>query len=163
MLRADLRRWSFPALLLTLCACSSQSGSPAATIDTRAADEAAIRAATEALGPVVEAKDLEKAVAPYTDDAVLFVPKAPAAVGKDAIRAAVQGMLAAPALKMTFNVTSIEVARSGDLALERGAFQVVTADKDGKPTTETGQVAMVWRKQADGMWKVVADTSADDQ
>jgi ketosteroid isomerase-like protein len=24
-------------------------------------------------------------------------------------------------------------------------------------------VAMVWRKQADGMWKVVADTSADDQ
>jgi len=143
--------------------CSNQTGTSGASADTRAADEAAIRAATSTMDQSVEAKDLDRIVSLYQDDAVLFAPKAPAAVGKAAIHDAWQGLLGVPGLKMTLNITGIDVARSGDVALERGAFHVVTTDKDGKPNTETGQLVMAWKKQADGSWKVVADTNADDK
>jgi len=141
-------------------ACSSQ---PAAPPDTRAADETAIRAASDVWNQAAAAKDLDKSVSVYTDDAVLFAPKAPAAIGKDSIRKGWQGLLAAPGLKLTVTTSGVDVARSGDLAVERGTFSVVTTDKKGKPNTETGQLVVVWKKQADGSWKVVADTNADDK
>ncbi len=109
------------------------------------------------------AKDVEKILALYEDGAVLFAPKAPAAIGKDAIREAFKGLLMAPGVKMTFKTSGVDVSRSGDLAMQRASFQVETTDKDGKPSTETGQAVMVWRKQSDGSWKVIADTNADDK
>ena len=142
--------------------CSSQTG-VATPPDTRAADEAAIRAYDSTYEQGVAAKDPEKILALYEDSAVLFAPKAPAAVGKAAIRAAWQGLLTVPGVKMTFRSTSVDVSRAGDLAVERGTFQVETIDKDGKPSTETGQAVVAWRKQTDGAWKVTADTNADDK
>jgi uncharacterized protein (TIGR02246 family) len=143
--------------------CSNQMGGAATPADTRAADEAAIRAKDGTYEQGVAAKDLDKILALYTDDAVLFAPKAPAAIGKAAIRAGWQGLLGAPGVKMTFKSTSVDVGRSGDLAVQRATFQVETTDKDGKPNTETGQAVVVWSKQADGAWKVIADTNADDK
>lgn len=153
------------AAVLTVAAagCSNSTGGAAAAPDTRAADEAAIRAATSAMEERVSAKDLDKIVGDYEDDAVLFAPKAPASVGKAAIHGAWQGLLGVPGLKMTLKITDVNVGRSGDLAVERGSFAVDTTDKDGKANTETGQLVMVWRKQTDGSWKIVADTNADDK
>ncbi len=148
---------------LATVGCSNQSEGSGAAPDTRAADEAAIRAATTAMEQGVSAKDLDKIVADYVDDAVLFAPKAPASVGKAAIHDAWQGLLMVPGLKMTIKVGNIDVSRSGDLAVERGSFAVDTTDKDGKANTENGQLVMVWKKQADGSWKIVADTNADDK
>jgi len=150
-------------LALAAAGCSNGTGTSGASADTRAADEAAIRAATSTMDQSVEAKDLDKILSLYQDDAVLFVPKAPAMVGKAAIHDGWQGLLGAPGLKMTLTITGVDVARSGDVAVERGSFQVVTTDKDGKPNTETGQLVMAWKKQADGSWKVIADTNADDK
>jgi ketosteroid isomerase-like protein len=47
--------------------------------------------------------------------------------------------------------------------MQRATFQIETTDKDGKPSTETGQGVVVWRKQSDGSWKIIADTNADDK
>ncbi len=143
--------------------CSNQSGVTAAQPDTRAADEATIRAKDGIYADGVAAKDAERIVALYEDGAVLFAPKAPASIGKDAIRQAFGGLLKAPGVKMAFKTSSVDVSRSGDLAMQRATFQIETTDKDGKPSTETGQAVMVWRKQADGSWKVIADTNADDK
>ncbi len=143
--------------------CSNQAGVATTPPDTRAADEAAIRAKDGTYEQGFAAKDLTNILALYEDGAVLFAPKAPAAIGKDAIGAAFKGLLAAPGLKMTFKSTSVDVSRSGDLAMQRATFQVETTDKDGKPNVETGQAVMVWRKQSDGSWKVIADTNADDK
>lgn len=143
--------------------CSNQTGAATTSPDTRAADEAAIRAKDGTFEQGVAAKQVDTILALYDDGAVLFAPKAPAAIGKPAIREAFQGLLGAPGVKMSFKSTSVDVSRSGDLAMQRATFQIETTDKDGKPNTETGQAVMVWKKQSDGSWKVIADTNADDK
>jgi uncharacterized protein (TIGR02246 family) len=161
--RSSLFAWGGVLVVVAGAGCSNQSGVTTTPSDTRAADEAAIRDKDGTYEQGVAAKDVEKILALYEDGAVLFAPKAPAVIGKDAIREAFKGLLMAPGLKMRFKTTSVEVSRSGDLAMQRATFQVETTDKDGKPSTETGQAVMVWRKQPDSSWKVIADTNADDK
>lgn len=124
------------------------------------AAKAAINAASDDWSKAIAAKDLDKCVSFYVDDAVLFAPNAPAAVGKDAIRAAWKQLLSAPSVQLTFPSTKIDVARSADLAVDSGSFQAVTTEAKGKSTTENGRFVIVWQKQADGTWKVLADTNA---
>lgn len=157
-----LRSWPFTATIAfaaCVAACSQQQ--PAAPPDTRAADEAAIRANDADFAKAAAAKDLDKCASLYLDDAVLFSPGVPAVIGKDNIRKFFEGMLAAPSMQFSFSGVTVDVARSGDLAEDRGSFQVTTTDKKGKPATQTGLYVLVWKKQADGSWKIAADTSAN--
>jgi uncharacterized protein (TIGR02246 family) len=163
-----MRRYRFFSLLLAsallagfVAACSHPQ--PAAPPDTRVADEAAIRAADDAFTRFTAAKDLDKCMSDYMDDAVMFLPGAPAAVGKDNIRKVLQQMLAAPSVQMTFADQTVQVARSGELAVDRGSFQSTATDNKGRATTSTGKFILVWKKQADGSWKIAADTSATDK
>ncbi len=50
-----------------------------------------------------------------------------------------------------------EVAQSGDLGYTWGKYTVETKDKDGKPVKSHGKYLNVWKKQANGSWKVVVD------
>lgn len=150
----------------TLVACFAAACSqpqPAAPPDTRAADEATIRAADADWAKFAAAKDLDKCVSYYMDDAVLFSPGVPAVVGKDNIRKFVQQMLAAPNIQFAFADQTVEVARSGDLAVDRGSFQSTVTDKKGKASTSGGKFVLVWKRQAGGSWKIAADTSANDK
>jgi uncharacterized protein (TIGR02246 family) len=141
-------------------ACAQQQ--PAAPPDTRAADEATIRAADAEWVKAAAAKDLEKCMSYYADDAVFLSSGAPAAVGKDNIRKNIQGLLAAP-VQMNVSVASVDVARSGDLAMDRGTVEATVTDKKGKSSTSTSEYVLVWKKMADGSWKIEADTSANQK
>jgi uncharacterized protein (TIGR02246 family) len=165
MSRHQLRLLACACALVVIsgAGCSVEPGGSSTPADTRAADEAAIRAATHTFDQALVDKDLDKAASLYEDDAVLFVPKAPAMVGKDAIRKAWQDLMAVPNVKVTDTVTKVDLARSGDLGVAHGKFELVSTDKEGKPNAETGLFVLVFRKQADGSWKIIADTSADDK
>jgi len=147
------------AFAACLAACSQQPAQP----DTRAADEAAIRANDADFAKAAAAKDADKCASLYMDDAVIFSPGVPAVVGKDNIRKFFEQMVAGPRLQFAFSNVTVDVARSGDLAEDRGAVQVTTTDKKGKPVTQTSEYVLVWKKQPDGSWKVAADTSATDK
>ena len=144
-----------------LAACSPQQ--PTAPPDTRAADAAAIQQADADWAKAAEAKDLDKMVAPYLDDAVIFPSSGLAVVGKDNIRKFFSRIAEGPNMRFAFSNVTVDVARSGDLAEDRGSMQVTVTDKKGKTTTQTGQYVLVYKKQADGSWKVAADTSANDK
>ena len=143
-----------------IAGCSQAPGPP---MDTRKADEAAITAAGVALAQAAEAKDLDKCMSFYVDDPVLFVPGERAVIGKDAVRQAFAGFLGVQTLKLETSGLIIDVAQSGDLAFERGSYSNTITDAKGKTTTETGKLALVWKKQADGSWKIAADTNASDK
>jgi uncharacterized protein (TIGR02246 family) len=139
------------------CGGVAQAPTPAPT-DTRAQDEAAIRAAADDWGKAIEAKNLDQTVAFYADDAWVYPQNAPVAKTAEQRRAVWAEFFSTPgAENMEGDITRVDVARSGDLAVEFGTFAMTMNDKKGKPVTENEKYVVTWKKQADGKWKVIAD------
>ena len=103
------------------------------------------------------AKDLDKTVSSYSDDAIVMPPNAPAARTKEAIRKLWQDLIASPGFVISWKATKIEVAKSGDLACLSGTYEFAMNDASGKPVNDHGKYVEVWEKQADGKWKCGTD------
>jgi uncharacterized protein (TIGR02246 family) len=160
MMSSRSKLLSFAALLVTAlgAACADQTAKQSAPPpDTRKADEAAIRAASAEWSKAAEARDLDKSVSYYAEDAVFLTDKGAMVNGKNSIRMAWKDLVDPGAPKLTFATTYVEVARSGDMAYEYGTYKLVTEVKKGKPKEEKGKYATVWKKQRDGGWKVALD------
>ena len=148
--------WAVIVFAVLLSACGQQV--PA---DTRAADESTIRALDAQWSKTASANDVDGTVSYYSDDAVLLPPNMPAATGKQAIRAVWAGLLG-PGVALSWDVSKVEVAHSGDLAYLTGVYQLTMKDAQGKPIADKGKLLEVWKKQADGKWKTVVDTYNSD-
>jgi ketosteroid isomerase-like protein len=107
------------------------------------------------------AKDLDKTVSFYSDDATVLPPNAPAATTKEAFRKVWQDGLAS-VTSLTWKATRVEVAKSGDMAYVSGTYEATMNDASGKPMTERGKYLEVWEKQTDGKWKCGADAWNSD-
>jgi ketosteroid isomerase-like protein len=103
------------------------------------------------------AKDLEKTVSFYSEDAMVMPPNASAATTKEAIRKVWQDLLASPSLVISWKTTKVEVAKSGDLACISGTYELSMDGPSGKPINDHGKYVEVWEKQADGKWKCGTD------
>jgi uncharacterized protein (TIGR02246 family) len=154
------------AMLMTGCSTGTDdSPQPQFAVqpaDRRASDEAAIRAASAAWSQAATAKDVDKAVSFYGDGAVVMSPKAPAVHGSDNIRKGWADILT-PGPGLSWQTTSVEVARSGDVAYETGTYVFTTVDKKGKAHDEKGKYLVVWKKRSDGAWKVAVDMDNTDE
>lgn len=145
---------SLVALLLVVAGC--QRPVPQAA-DTRAADEAAIRAVFDDQAKAVAAMDTAKAVSGYTDDAVLLSSDAPAIQGRANVQKTFEAIFKDKP-EFSMGVPKIEVAKSGDVAYEWVTGKMTVKDKKSK-ITETGFKSLtVWKKQSDGSWKMTVDT-----
>jgi len=130
--------------------------------DARIFDEQAIRAADAAWLKAVQAKDVDRIVSFYADDASEFPIAEPIATGKYAIRKNWEHMLGIPGLSLTWQITKVEVSQSGDLAYVQSTYEASFEDpQGGKPAIEKGKAVTVWNKQGD-TWKAVADISNTD-
>jgi uncharacterized protein (TIGR02246 family) len=151
------------AAALAFAACTQRPApAPSAPPDTRAADEAALRALIKDWSAAAQAKDAGKFVSIYADDAVVMMAGAPDIEGLAAIREGIPAMMQDPAFALSFEADRVEVARSGDLAYETGSYSMTMTGPDKKPATEKGHYVVVWRKGADGAWKVVVDAPVSD-
>jgi ketosteroid isomerase-like protein len=130
--------------------------------DPRAADEQAIRETDIAWSKVGAAKDLERMVAFFTDDASELSPNAPMATGKEALRKAWSAYFATPGFAISWHPTKVEASRGSDLGYSMGTYELTTHDPTGKPITDRGKYVTVWKNQADSTWKVVADIFNSD-
>ena len=134
-----------------------QPPAPPAPPDTRAADERALRGLDAQWSNAAAAKDVDKTVSYYADDAIVSPPNAPVATTKAAIRAAWNGLLTSPGFSGGWKATRVDVARSGDMGYASGTYELTVNDAKGKPVTDRGKFVEVWKKQADGRWKCAAD------
>ena len=145
--------------------CVSESVKPAAPAeppDTRAQEEAAILSASKNWAAAAAAKDAEKFVSFYAQDAVVMLTGAPDLKGKAAIQETLGGMMKDPAFNLSWQTSGIEVARSGDLAYELTPYSLTMTDpKTKKPSTEKGVGVTVWKKE-NGVWKVQVDAPISD-
>src|SRR5438552_19109702 len=147
------------ALALLLFGCAQVQ--PPAPPDTRAADEKAIRDSETAWVKEFAAKDMDKVFAHYADDGTVLLANSPTMVGKYAIRAGMKDTIADPKFSLDLRTSKVEV--SGDLAYSQGAYTVMFTDtKTKKVVTETGRYVEVYKKQADGSWKIVQDINSPE-
>jgi len=161
-LHLDFGTAALVACLVGLSGCNQQAPQ-APPADTRAADEAAVRAASAEWAKVAAAKDLEKTLSYYAEDASMFPPNAPVVTGPDARRKMWTTLFAPAELVFSNGATKVDVSRSGDLAYEIGTFEESFKDDKGNPVKLVGKYVVVWKKQAGGDWKAVVDIFNTDQ
>jgi ketosteroid isomerase-like protein len=135
------------AAALSVSACQKYEGdkgnATAAMADTGAAADAI--------------KADEKLVGRYASDATAVFPGM-AAVSGDGVRKTYEDALKDANFDVSFSSDKIET--SGDLAYSRGHFTEKHSDAANKPVSTSGSYITVYKKQADGSWKVVEDFTA---
>ncbi|HLH38803.1 MAG TPA: SgcJ/EcaC family oxidoreductase [Bryobacteraceae bacterium] len=148
-------------LIAVLCAAvvlGIFTGCSETSADNHDADIQAIKDVETQWNKDFAAKDFNKLVAHYTDDAVFVMTGAPAASGIAAIQTAYKGVLADPNFSVKFASTRIEVAKSGDLAYSQGSYTGTGTDPaTRKMVNDKGTYITVYKKQSDGSWKAVKD------
>jgi len=147
------------AVLMSLAILSCQSPVPTGLSD---ADKAAIRKGTDTVVAIANAspKDWDAYVrADYTEDAVVLPPDTPPVQGWAAIKSYIvkEGEIS------SFKIEMLEIEGRGDLAYVRGTYSMtVTVPGATGPTQGTGKYIEIWRKHADGSWKVIRDIFNSD-
>ena len=100
------------------------------------------------------AKNTEKFTSYFTADATVMAPHLPILVGIADVRRWATGSMAIPGFSVTWQATSAEVAASGDIGYTLGTFVFQATMPDGSTLTDPGKYTTIWKKQADGSWKV---------
>jgi ketosteroid isomerase-like protein len=141
--------------VLVTTACQQQAPG------TRATDAEAIKSLDAQWSKTAGTRDVDATVAYYSDDAVLLAPNEPMITGKQALRASWAALLS-PNNAVSWHATHVDVANSGELAYLTGTYQLTAKDTLGHASLDRGKIIEVFRKQADGTWKVVADMYNSD-
>jgi uncharacterized protein (TIGR02246 family) len=149
-------------VLSILAAFVATSCGPSGTADNRAADASAIQALDEQWSATAARNDLDGTVAFYADDAVMLPPNAPIATDRKSIRESWSGLLG-PNTAVSWKVSKVEVAKSGELGYLYGAYSLTIQNpKGGALVRDSGKLVEIWKKQVDGKWKCIIDTYNSD-
>lgn len=153
------------ALALSLTACDRASA-PAGTAEAPAAasaeDGEAVRQAFAAFNADIAARKLDSIRGHYASDAVMVIPGQAPFKGIDAIMADYEAYAADPAGKYVPGAETTQVSSGGDLAYGQVNYQSTFTNKDTKAVETVNRYNLtVYKKQADGSWKVVQDINTD--
>jgi uncharacterized protein (TIGR02246 family) len=110
----------------------------------------------------INANDAEALLALLTDDAVYRPPHEPAVAGKAAIRSWLEGYFRA--YRTRWEKATLELVAAADWAMERAAERVTDVPLGGGAAVEdVGKGLIIYRRQADGTWKVARDVWNSDR
>jgi len=119
----------------------------------------AIKKGAEAWPAAFNAGDAAAVAAQYSEDAMLLPPDATLVQGRQAIQETFQGWIDDGLKNIKFDL--VEIEESGDLAYEVGLFSVDYPVEGGQMATATGNYLVVWKREADGVWRMYRDTWND--
>jgi ketosteroid isomerase-like protein len=107
-------------------------------------------------------KGLEGWLSFFAEDSADFPSTGPITFSKAAMREHVNQSWN-PNVTLHWQPVKADVAASGDLGYTVGTWQLTGKNRKGDPVSMKGKYMTVWKKQADGAWKVVADMGNADQ
>ena len=146
-----MTRWTTAALLLlpALASAAPQKSNPART--------ALLQADTEWAKLAYAGKDIERIIAGWTDDAVIYPPREAPVIGKAAIRKYVTTSLRTPWFSINWKPAQAVVAASGDVGYTTGTNAMTVPDRNGKVMTLQGRYLTVWRRIGAGPWRCAVE------
>ncbi|HTW47969.1 MAG TPA: nuclear transport factor 2 family protein [Acidobacteriaceae bacterium] len=95
----------------------------------------------------------------FAPDAVTLSNGKPAVVGHDAIAASATWTPAS--YQLTWKPEGARISENGDMGYTWGHYDGVSKDSEGNAVKTSGRYMTLWKKQADGSWKVEVDASND--
>jgi uncharacterized protein (TIGR02246 family) len=146
------------AALFFVATLASCAGTPA--VDTQR-EAQAIRDLEKKWNEAVAAKDSVATAGFYAEDGVVIVAFRPQITGRPAIQSWWADLQRVPGSSLTFSPTAVEVAKSGDVAYELGAYQTVVATPQGR-VTDNGSTFIAWKK-VKGEWKVAVNSFSSSE
>ena len=150
----------FAGLYLIGCATGGVTPSGARAVASPV-DEAAVRQALLKADSDFSALSAQQgfsaAVAVYfADDATALLANENPLIGKAAIMA---NLAATPSPGfLSWEPRRAEAASSGDLGFTWGEYKLQFRSEGGQPQMRNGKYVSIWKRQADGSWKVIIDT-----
>jgi ketosteroid isomerase-like protein len=96
----------------------------------------------------------------FADDGVALGNGAAPLIGKVAI--ARSAAWSPKAYQLTWTPTDGLMGPSGDMGYTWGHYEGHSKDANGNPVITSGRYMTIWRKQADGNWKVVLDAGSTE-
>lgn len=134
---------------LFIAALSAALVTAAAETETVETMAQRVRAAETAFARSLADRDIKAFASHVADDAVFF-GQAKAARGKAAVVADWKPLFEGPRAPFSWEPAQVEVLDNGTLAISSGPVR----NPEGK---QTGTFNSIWRREADGSWKVVFD------
>ena len=93
----------------------------------------------------------------FAADGMMFPADSDVVKGKQAIRDLMAPFFSEPGNSLSWKPINGEVSVSGDLGFTYGKAVFKTVNATGELETRTSKYLTVWKKDSDGVWKVVAD------
>ncbi len=150
-MKKSLFQFSIFPLILLMCltlSCKQQRG----TVDVEA-DITAINELYKQATLACRTGDVELYLSLFTEDAVVMATEFPAIIGKEELRPVIEGLFGLIDLDLPYTVDEVEVP--GDWAFARSSFQYsMTLKEGGETTTRAGKELDIFKRQADGSWKI---------
>jgi ketosteroid isomerase-like protein len=147
---------AFTAAFLSGCApAASPPPDPAAV-------RASLLAADRAFAAATAAKGLEGWMAAFDSSAIQMEPDIPFTPGIEHIRAGIAPAFADTSWQLTWEPTMAFGSAAGDLGYTLGTWKSRRIAANGAERVSTGKYVTIWRRQADGSWRVVFDGGSTD-
>jgi ketosteroid isomerase-like protein len=148
--------WSLVAMGLLWLGADACSTTSSASHGDRERWKAKLMQTDAEFSRAAQTRGVGEAFAAYAAENATMMPVGESpAVGRAAIRKEFEGLPAEATL--TWKPFAADVAGSGDLGYTLGDYEYRAPGPDGKMATHYGKYCTVWKKQADGRWKWVAD------
>jgi uncharacterized protein (TIGR02246 family) len=128
---------------------------PAAADDVRQA----IEQVNAQVMAAFKAGDAATIASHYSDTAKMLPPDATEIAGREAIQELWQGWLDDGLKDLILKASEVEA--SGDLAYEIGSFSRQAPAENNTTMTAAGNYVVVWKRGADGNWRLHVDTWND--
>lgn len=140
--------WMLGMLAVAGCAPEVESMPPA--------DPSVLMEADRAFAADVAARGTDAWVSWFATDGAQIQPGTGEVMGHDALRTLMAG-LDDPNFSLSWEPLRADIAASGDLGWTTGKYVSEGVGPDGEPRRGQGRYVTIWRKAADGSWKVVMD------
>lgn len=96
----------------------------------------------------------------FAEDGVSLADKQPPVMGRAAIAA--QAQWDPKEYQLTWLADGAQMGPSNDMGFTWGHYEGVSKDQHGEVVKTSGRYMTIWKKQANGEWKVAMDASAEE-